>query len=83
MNSHRKRREPVSRWRERYARATTPDERLAVAYDRLRELIARLRKRIRDVEAEVQAARQQKADNLAAQAARLLHEMCDREEESQ
>ena len=45
---HRKRRDPSARWRERAAKAVTPDEQLAVAYDRLRALIADHRKRDRE-----------------------------------
>ena len=56
MAGHRKRRDPSSRWLERAAKAVTPDDRLAVAYDRLRALIASLRKRVRDSEARRPAA---------------------------
>ena len=51
MAGHRKRRDPSARWLERAAKAVTPDDQLAVAYDRLRALIADLRKNVRDSEA--------------------------------
>ena len=76
MAGHGKRREPSSRWLERAAKAVTPDDQLAVAYDRLRALIADLRKNIRDSDA--RALRQRRADNEAATAATLMHEWCDR-----
>lgn len=76
MAGHRKRRDPSARWRERAAKAVTPDEQLAVAYDRLRALIADHRKRDREY-TQQRAAR---ASALAAAAAKVIHEMCDQYE---
>ena len=71
----RKRTGPAARWLERAARAVTPDEQLTVAYDRLRAQVARLRKPVRDPDE--WAANTARADEIAAGAAKILHELCE------
>lgn len=72
----RRRRPPPPRRQEHAAKAATPDEQLAVACDRLRAQIARLRKPGRDPQ--VRDANTARADHLATEAAQVLHEMCER-----
>lgn len=81
MAAHRAPSRPSPRWAERAARAETPEDRLAVSYDRLRAVLAHLTRRQRDPAkraADVAHARQ-----LADSAARFLASLCEAEGDRQ
>ena len=63
------------RWQLLAFTASTPDEQLVAAYDRLRAQIASLRKPRRD--SQERAAGTALAEHLAADAARILHQLCE------
>ena len=66
---------PTPRWAERAARAATPDERMAVAHDRLRAHLVHLRRKRRDP---LERARDQAtADLLAGTAADYMTGLCE------
>jgi hypothetical protein len=78
MTSVRKPTRPPPRWKAAAASAATPDERLAVAYDRLRRDLSWLRRKRRDpLERATDAAT---ADRLAGDAASYLSSLCERAE---
>jgi hypothetical protein len=78
MTSVRKPTRPTPRWLEHAARASTPDDRLTVAYDRLRAVLTHLRRKRRDpLERAADAAA---ADRLAADAAAYLTSLCEEAE---
>lgn len=68
----------VPRWQQRAAAAVTPAEQLAVAGDRLRRGLARLRRPQRDPRARLEAAAE--ADRLAREAAMYLNRLAEQAE---
>lgn len=74
MTSVRKPSRPPERWRREAAAASTPAERMAVAYGRLRRDMAHLRRPQRDPLK--RAADTARADRLAADAAAYLTSLC-------
>ncbi len=66
---------PSPRWREHAARASTPDERLTVAADRLRAGLKHLRRPQRDPGMRLREAH--RADRMADEAAGYLTRLCE------
>ena len=70
-----RKRRPSPRWREHAARASTPDERLTVAADRLRAGLKHLRRPQRDAGARLRDIA--RADRMADEAAGYLTGLCE------
>lgn len=71
----RRKQRPAPRWQQRMAHAGTPEERLAITYDRLRSLLASLSRSRHD--ALSQKAGRDKAATLAGDAAAALAAICE------
>ena len=71
----RRKQRPVPRWQQRMASAVTPEDRLAITYDRLRALLADLSRKRRDPFA--QRTGRATAATLASDAADSLARLCE------
>ena len=71
----RRKQRPAPRWQQRLALAETPEDRLAITYDRLRALLADLSRKRRDPFA--QRTGRTMAATLAGEAADTLARMCE------